>query len=41
MDTLYKTCGYRKNTDFVILRSWDNIDLSDMFVGCIMGKVCW
>ena len=29
MDTLYKTCGYRKNTDFVILRSWDNIDLSD------------
>ena len=28
-DTLYKTCGYRKNTDFNILHKWDNIDLND------------
>tara|TARA_X000000368_G_scaffold187965_1_gene148247 strand:- start:393 stop:923 length:531 start_codon:yes stop_codon:yes gene_type:complete len=39
LDTLYKTCGYRKNTDFVVLRAWENIDLSDKVVSVsLWGK---
>ena len=28
-DTLYKTCGYRKNTDFIKLNTWENIVINE------------
>lgn len=38
-DTIYKTCGYRKSTDFVILHTWDSIEISDKMLSVsLWGK---
>lgn len=38
-DTVYKTCGYRKNTDFDVLRTWDNIEVCDKLLSVsLFGK---
>ena len=39
IDTLYKTCGYRKSTDFKILKSWNDINIDKkIFSITLWGK---
>lgn len=30
IDTLYKTCGYRKNSDFITLNNWEDITINNV-----------
>lgn len=38
-DTVYKTCGYRKNIDFTMLHSWASVELDNHFISVsLWGK---
>ena len=39
-DTIYKTCGYRKSTDFVILHTWDIIEIGDKMLSVSLWGKC-